>query len=80
MGRRPKGHRRSGSMGRWRGWDRDGDAPVEIRHTEPTRTAEPMTDAQAKLLKRLCDEKGEPFNPSWSKTMASRRINQLKNR
>jgi hypothetical protein len=42
--------------------------------------AEPMTEAQAKLLKRLCEQHGETFNPSWSKRMASRRIQQLKRR
>jgi hypothetical protein len=77
-----RAHRRTGTggMGRWRGWDRQGPAAVEVRHVEPTREAAPMTDAQAKLLKRLCEQHGETFNPSWSKAQASKRISQLKAR
>lgn len=75
-----KGQRRSGNMGRWRGWDRQGVAPVKVRHVEPTVPADPMTEAQAKLLRRLCEQHGEKFNASWSKRMASQRIQQLKRR
>jgi Protein of unknown function (DUF3072) len=77
-----RAHRRTGTggMGRWRGWDRQGVAPVEVRHVEPTSEAVPMTAPQAKLLKRLCEQHGETFNPSWSKQQASVRIGQLKAR
>lgn len=75
-GRRSHGE----GMGRWRGWDRQGDAPVTVRRVEPTREAPPMTEAQAKYLKSLCAQAGEAFNPSWSKRQASVRIKQLRER
>lgn len=74
------GHRRTASTGRWRGWDRKGVAPVEVRRVEPTREAEPMTEGQAAVLRPLCLLAGERFNPSWSKRQASARIKQLRAR
>jgi hypothetical protein len=38
---------------------------------------QPMTGAQASYLKTLCEEAGEPFDPSLSKAAASRRIDEL---
>jgi hypothetical protein len=67
-------------MGRWRGWNRQAVAPVEIRHVAPTVAAEPMTPKQGDLLRKLCEKHGEKFNPSWSKRSATRRIQQLQAR
>ena len=38
---------------------------------------ETMTGAQASYLKTLCEEAGEPFDPSLSKADASKRIDAL---
>jgi hypothetical protein len=38
---------------------------------------EEMTGAQASYLKTLCEEAGEPFDPSLSKAEASKRIDAL---
>jgi len=38
---------------------------------------EPMTEAQASLLRRLCREAGEPFEAELSKAHASQRIEAL---
>jgi len=39
---------------------------------------EAMTGAQASYLKTLCEQAGEPFDPSLSKAAASKRIDALK--
>lgn len=36
-----------------------------------------MTDAQAKLLRRLCTKYGIEFDSSWSRDEASRRLSKL---
>ena len=41
---------------------------------------EPMTGAQASYLKTLCEEAGEAFDPSMSKAVASKRIDELQGR
>jgi hypothetical protein len=45
--------------------------------SEWTTGAETMTGAQASYLKTLCQEAGEPFDPSLSKADASKRIDEL---
>ena len=42
-----------------------------------TTGGETMTGAQASYLKTLCEEAGEPFDPSLSKADASKRIDAL---
>ena len=39
---------------------------------------EAMTGAQASYLKTLCEEAGQPFDPSLNKAAASRRIDALR--
>jgi hypothetical protein len=39
---------------------------------------DPMTGAQASYLQTLCEEAGEPFDPSLSKADASKRIDELR--
>ena len=41
---------------------------------------ESMTGAQASYLKTLCEEAGEPFDPSLTKADASKRIDELQER
>lgn len=41
---------------------------------------ESMTGAQASYLKTLCEEAGEPFDPSLTKADASKRIDELQKR
>jgi hypothetical protein len=38
---------------------------------------ETMTGAQASYLKTLCEEAGEPFDPTLTKAQASQRIDEL---
>lgn len=45
-----------------------------------TTGGESMTGAQASYLQTLCEEAGEPFDPSLSKADASKRIDELRNR
>jgi len=40
----------------------------------------PMTEAQASLLSRLCEDAEEPFDPGLSKAHASERIDELQER
>ncbi len=40
---------------------------------------ETMTGAQASYLQTLCEEAGEPFDPSLSKAAASKKIDALRN-
>lgn len=42
-----------------------------------TTGEEPMTGAQVSYLQTLCEEAGEPFDPSLSKAEASKRIDEL---
>lgn len=65
---------------RWEGWaEWRKPSPVVVTQ-EATRKPEPMTPAQAALLKALCADVGEKFNPTLSKRRASLRIAQLKRR
>ncbi|MGB3408655.1 MAG: DUF3072 domain-containing protein [Jannaschia sp.] len=41
---------------------------------------EPMTGAQARYLKTLCEEAGAPFEPDLTKADASRRIDALQSK
>jgi hypothetical protein len=50
---------------------------VEKDPSEWTTGSETMTGAQASYLKTLCEEAGEPFDPSLSKAEASMRIDEL---
>jgi hypothetical protein len=45
-----------------------------------TTGGESMTGAQASYLKTLCEEAGEPFDPSLTKAEASKRIDALQER
>jgi hypothetical protein len=45
-----------------------------------TTGGETMTGAQASYLQTLCDEAGEPFDPTLSKADASKRIDALQSR
>jgi hypothetical protein len=47
---------------------------------EWTTGDETMTGAQASYLKTLCDEAGENFDPSLTKSEASKRIDELQER
>lgn len=55
------------------------DAPSNLEKPpeEWTTGDETMTGAQASYLKTLCEEAGEPFDPTLTKAQASRRIDQL---
>ena len=57
----------------------DPEAPsnVEKPPEEWVTGDESMTGAQASYLKTLCEEAGEPFDPSLTKAEASRRIDEL---
>ncbi len=44
---------------------------------EWTTGGESMTGAQASYLKTLCEEAGEPFDPTLTKADASKRIDEL---
>lgn len=37
----------------------------------------PMTDAQERLLRRLCTKYGIDFDPSWTRDEASRQLSKL---
>jgi len=51
------------------------------RHPEEWVTEDaPMTEAQARLLRRLCAALGEPFDAGLSKGAASQRIETLQTR
>ncbi len=39
---------------------------------------EPMTDAQASYLRKLCEQAGEEFDESLTKAQASKRIDELR--
>jgi Protein of unknown function (DUF3072) len=41
---------------------------------------EPMTGAQASYLKTLCEQAGESFDPNMTKSAASQRIDELRER
>jgi hypothetical protein len=45
-----------------------------------TTGAETMTGAQASYLQTLCEEAGEPFDPSLNKAEASKMIDALQSR
>lgn len=65
-------------MAYWKGWDRQPPAAEVVVKRAAERVAEPMTDAQARYLRTLCNRAGEKFNPSWTKKQATKRINQLR--
>ncbi len=48
--------------------------------SEWTTGAETMTGAQASYLKTLCEEAGEPFDPSLSKAEASKMIDAMQSK
>lgn len=50
---------------------------VEKDPDDWTTGSESMTGAQASYLTTLCEEAGEPFDPSLSKAEASKRIDAL---
>lgn len=55
-----------------------GSAENARRHPEEWVTEdEPMTEAQAAVLRTLCEESGEAFDPALSKADAMQRIESL---
>jgi DUF3072 family protein len=55
-----------------------GSAERAQRNPEEWVTGDqPMTEAQAALLRRLCKEAGEPFEPDLSRSHAAERIEAL---
>jgi hypothetical protein len=65
-------------MGRWKGWH--GLAAPQA--SGPARNGPPvskkMSAAQASYLRDLCARAGVPFDPKWTRSQASRRIDTLK--
>jgi hypothetical protein len=59
----------------------DTDQPALQRDPDEWKTgSEPMTDAQRSYLGTLCRESGEEFDESLSKAVASKRIDELRER
>jgi DUF3072 family protein len=54
--------------------------PLERPPEEWKSAGEPMSESQASFLKRLSADAGQEFDPSLSKAVASRRIDELLNR
>lgn len=54
-------------------------APIEAREPDQWVTGgQPMTDAQARYLRLLCEEAGAAFEANLTKAQAAKRIDQLR--